>query len=264
MRCSIGEDQTPKKNSRQGRSADTGKGAIDRLKMVLDMPGWDLSMISSPRCHVLIGWSRQKTWLPMAEEGRPATPATCAARGKQMPGMPGSGMPHRQATRSAAETQAAVNGKQQALAGETFEGSAGGGMVTAVVTGTGEVVSVKIDPSVLDPDDPELVGDLVVAAINQALAAMREEAADFGHRVARRTRSRRPEPRRPGRTARVMFEAPIQRLIDELARLPGIGRKSAQRLAFHLLKVEEEDARRLAVDTVDAGRGPPVRPGVQR
>jgi recombination protein RecR len=40
----------------------------------------------------------------------------------------------------------------------------------------------------------------------------------------------------------MMFEAPIQRLIDELARLPGIGRKSAQRLAFHLLQVEEEDA----------------------
>ena len=44
----------------------------------------------------------------------------------------------------------------------------------------------------------------------------------------------------------MMFEAPIQRLIDELARLPGIGRKSAQRLAFHILHVEEEDARRLA------------------
>jgi recombination protein RecR len=43
-----------------------------------------------------------------------------------------------------------------------------------------------------------------------------------------------------------MFEPPIQRLIDELARLPGIGRKSAQRLAFHLLAVEDEDARRLA------------------
>jgi recombination protein RecR len=43
-----------------------------------------------------------------------------------------------------------------------------------------------------------------------------------------------------------MFEAPVQRLIDELARLPGIGQKSAQRLAFHLLHIEEEDARRLA------------------
>ncbi|MEK7251798.1 MAG: recombination mediator RecR [Actinomycetota bacterium] len=43
-----------------------------------------------------------------------------------------------------------------------------------------------------------------------------------------------------------MFEAPIQRLIDELSRLPGVGQKSAQRLAFHLLHIEETDARRLA------------------
>ncbi len=43
-----------------------------------------------------------------------------------------------------------------------------------------------------------------------------------------------------------MFEGPVQRLIDELSRLPGIGGKSAQRLAFHLLSVEEADARRLA------------------
>jgi len=43
-----------------------------------------------------------------------------------------------------------------------------------------------------------------------------------------------------------MFEPPVQRLIDELARLPGIGRKSAQRLAFHILNIEEADARRLA------------------
>ena len=43
-----------------------------------------------------------------------------------------------------------------------------------------------------------------------------------------------------------MFEPPVQRVIDELARLPGIGPKSAQRLAFHLLAVEEADAARLA------------------
>jgi len=43
-----------------------------------------------------------------------------------------------------------------------------------------------------------------------------------------------------------MFEAPVQRLIDELARLPGIGQKSAQRLAFDILHIEAEDARRLA------------------
>lgn len=43
-----------------------------------------------------------------------------------------------------------------------------------------------------------------------------------------------------------MFEGPVQRVIDELARLPGIGSKTAQRLAFHILSVEEADARRLA------------------
>ncbi len=43
-----------------------------------------------------------------------------------------------------------------------------------------------------------------------------------------------------------MFEPPVQRLIDEFARLPGIGAKSAQRLAFHLLNAEEADARRFA------------------
>lgn len=48
-----------------------------------------------------------------------------------------------------------------------------------------------------------------------------------------------------------MFEGPVQRLIDELSRLPGIGRKSAQRLAFHLLNVERADADRLAQSIVD-------------
>ncbi len=77
----------------------------------------------------------------------------------------------------AAEMQAVLAGKQQELAEETFEGSAGGGTVVAVVTGAGDLVSVEIDPTVLDPDDSELVGDLVVAAVNQAMSAMREAAA---------------------------------------------------------------------------------------
>ena len=48
-----------------------------------------------------------------------------------------------------------------------------------------------------------------------------------------------------------MFERPVQRLIDELTRLPGVGRKSAQRLAFHLLNVDEADAHSLAQAIVD-------------
>lgn len=51
-----------------------------------------------------------------------------------------------------------------------------------------------------------------------------------------------------------MFEPPVQRLIDELARLPGIGAKSAQRLAFHILNTEEVDAERLANAILDMRR----------
>jgi recombination protein RecR len=47
------------------------------------------------------------------------------------------------------------------------------------------------------------------------------------------------------------YEGPVQRLIDELGRLPGIGPKSAQRITYHLLKVAPEDARRLAAAIVD-------------
>lgn len=48
-----------------------------------------------------------------------------------------------------------------------------------------------------------------------------------------------------------MFEGPVQRLIDELARLPGVGQKSAQRLAFHLLSVDKADAMRLSAAIAD-------------
>ena len=49
-----------------------------------------------------------------------------------------------------------------------------------------------------------------------------------------------------------LYEGPVQALIDELGRLPGVGPKSAQRIAFHLLRVDPVDARRLAAAIVDA------------
>ncbi|HET7406274.1 MAG TPA: YbaB/EbfC family nucleoid-associated protein [Mycobacteriales bacterium] len=57
---------------------------------------------------------------------------------------------------------------QQQLADAQVEGHAGGGLVRATVTGTGEVVSLVIDPKVVDPDDVETLQDLVVAAIRDA------------------------------------------------------------------------------------------------
>ena len=56
------------------------------------------------------------------------------------------------------------------------EGTAGGGVVKAVVTGKQELVSITIDPSVVDSDDVEMLQDLVVAAVNDALRASRELA----------------------------------------------------------------------------------------
>lgn len=67
---------------------------------------------------------------------------------------------------------------QAELAEREFQGSAGGGVVTASVKGSGEVLTVNIDPSVIDPDDPEMLGDLVVAAINAALRGVSDVAAE--------------------------------------------------------------------------------------
>ncbi len=58
---------------------------------------------------------------------------------------------------------------QQEAAGEIVEASAGGGMVTVRATGAGEIAGITIDPKAIDPDDPEMLADLVTAAVNEAL-----------------------------------------------------------------------------------------------
>jgi nucleoid-associated protein EbfC len=63
---------------------------------------------------------------------------------------------------------------QEELGQQKIEGSAGGGMVTVVVTGHKEVVDVKINPEAVDPDDVEMLQDLVLAATNDALKKVEE------------------------------------------------------------------------------------------
>jgi DNA-binding YbaB/EbfC family protein len=65
---------------------------------------------------------------------------------------------------------------QAELEAATVEGSSGGGVVSATVTGKQELVSIRIDPSAVDPDDVDMLQDLVVAAVNDALRASRELA----------------------------------------------------------------------------------------
>jgi hypothetical protein len=67
---------------------------------------------------------------------------------------------------------------QEELAAAEVEGSVGGGLVRAIVTGAGEILSVRIDPSVIDPDDAETLEDLVVAAINDATRKAAELQAE--------------------------------------------------------------------------------------
>jgi DNA-binding YbaB/EbfC family protein len=66
---------------------------------------------------------------------------------------------------------------QEKLKDETVEASAGGGMVTVVVSGDLVVKSIKIDPDAVDPEDVEMLSDLVLAAVNEGLRAAQEMAA---------------------------------------------------------------------------------------
>jgi DNA-binding YbaB/EbfC family protein len=69
----------------------------------------------------------------------------------------------------AQEMQAQMAKAQEELKSETVEASAGGGMVTVKATGGLEIVEIKISPDAIDPDDPEMLADMVLAAVNEAL-----------------------------------------------------------------------------------------------
>jgi DNA-binding YbaB/EbfC family protein len=67
---------------------------------------------------------------------------------------------------------------QEQLKNETVEASAGGGMVKVVVSGDLEVKSIAIDADAIDPEDPELLQDMVLAAVNEGLRSAQELAAN--------------------------------------------------------------------------------------
>ncbi len=86
-------------------------------------------------------------------------------------GFPGMGMGGnmQQLARQAQKLQQQMTEKQAELEAREFEASAGGGMVTAKVTGKKQLVELVIKPEAVDPDDVELLQDMVVAAVNEAL-----------------------------------------------------------------------------------------------
>ena len=68
-----------------------------------------------------------------------------------------------------AQVQEQMAKAQEELASETVEASAGGGMVTVKATGALEITEIKISPEAIVPDDPEMLSDMILAAVNEAL-----------------------------------------------------------------------------------------------
>ncbi len=87
-----------------------------------------------------------------------------------MKGMPNMG----QLLKQAQKFQSQMSKVQEELGDEKVEASSGGGMVTVVVNGKQELLSIVIDPEVVDPEDIEMLQDLVMAAVNDAMTRAKD------------------------------------------------------------------------------------------
>ena len=83
-----------------------------------------------------------------------------------------------QMMKQAQKMQAKIMKIQEEMAEKTVEASAGGGMVTVTANGKQEVLSVRIEPEVVDPEDVDMLQDLITAAVNEALKKSQEMVAE--------------------------------------------------------------------------------------
>jgi DNA-binding YbaB/EbfC family protein len=91
---------------------------------------------------------------------------------------PGGVPDMQQILQQAQQMQEQLVAAQEELANAETTGSAGGGLVTAVVSGSGELKSLTIDPKAVDPEDTETLADLIVAAVRDASSSAQQLAAD--------------------------------------------------------------------------------------
>ena len=99
------------------------------------------------------------------------------AKGFNSRGMGGMGGGNMQSMiRQAQKMQQDMLKAQEELESKVYEAASGGGVVKAVVTGKKEVSSITIDPDAVDPDDVEMLQDLIVAAVNEALRKASDDA----------------------------------------------------------------------------------------
>ena len=106
------------------------------------------------------------------------------AKGGYRGGMPMGGMNQMQMMKQAQKMQQDLLKMQQEMEEKQYEAPAGGGVITAVVSGKRELVRVTIDPEAVDPDDVEMLQDMVVAAVNEA---MRKAEADSAQNMSKLT-----------------------------------------------------------------------------
>ena len=97
-----------------------------------------------------------------------------AKRGGFPGGMPGN---MNNLMKQAQRMQRQMEEKQQELETKEFTAAAGGGAVTVTVSGKKEITAVKLSPEVVDPDDIEMLEDLIVAATNEALRKLEEDSS---------------------------------------------------------------------------------------
>ena len=98
-------------------------------------------------------------------------------------GMPG-GMNQAAMIKQAQKMQQEMLRMQEEMESKTFSAAAGGGVVTATVNGKHELMDLKIDPEAVDPDDVDMLQDMVIAAVNEA---MRAADADSANNMSRLT-----------------------------------------------------------------------------
>ncbi len=101
-------------------------------------------------------------------------------------GCPGGAMPGNMSNlmKQAQRMQRQMEENQKALEEKEFTAKAGGGAVTVTISGKHEVKSVKLSPEVVDPDDIEMLEDLVVAAMNEALKQIDDASSDSMSKLA--------------------------------------------------------------------------------
>ncbi len=85
--------------------------------------------------------------------------------------------------KQAQEIQSKISQLQEEMAGKKVEASSGGGMVNVVMNGKQEVLSIRIDPEVVNRDDVEMLQDLIVAAVNEATRKSQEMMTEEMKRI---------------------------------------------------------------------------------